>query len=214
MVGTNLYTYDKLRSGKHKCFFVLFRTSLSSCMELSTILVNTTASLLVVVFGAWLAVTFYLHRLHKKYAHIPSPKMPRWAQVFLCCTLPLHRSVILAKRWGFGPFKTMRSRRRSEQNPQSLELLECVQSTHNFYHIARVSNRSRTASKNWGTPLRECRLRECNCDCTWLWALKEWICFGCLCMHLLSWHTGTQFAITVVRVKVQRSADQNSRTKA
>lgn len=82
MVGTNLYTYDKLRSGKHKCFFALFRTSLSSCMELSTILVYTTASLLVVVFGAWLAVTFYLHRLHKKYAHIPSPKMPRWAQVF------------------------------------------------------------------------------------------------------------------------------------
>lgn len=103
MVGTNLYTYDKLRSGKHKCFFALFRTSLSSCMELSTILVYTTASLLVVVFGAWLAVTFYLHRLHKKYAHIPSPKMPRWAQVFLCCNLPLRRSVILGE--GLAPLK-------------------------------------------------------------------------------------------------------------
>ena len=35
--------------------------------------------LFLLVFAAWLAVTVYLYLLHWRYAHIPSPKMPRYS---------------------------------------------------------------------------------------------------------------------------------------
>ena len=39
-------------------------------------------SLVLLVFAAWLAVTVYLYLLHRRYAHIPSPKMPRYFKVY------------------------------------------------------------------------------------------------------------------------------------
>jgi len=33
--------------------------------------------LFLLLFLAWLAVTVYLYLLHKRYSHIPSPRMPR-----------------------------------------------------------------------------------------------------------------------------------------
>jgi len=146
MVGTNLYKYDKLRSGKHKCFFCAVSNVIifmhDGVVNDSCVYYSIAASGCV-----WSLVGSHI---------LPSPApqdirshpFTQDAKVgagffVLYFTFTQVRNT----RWGFGPFKTLRSRRRSEQNPQCFELLECVQSTHNFYHIVQ-SNGSRTASEN------------------------------------------------------------------
>jgi len=45
---------------------------------LATLLLYIVGALFLLLFVAWLAVTVYLYLVHRRYAHIPSPKMPRW----------------------------------------------------------------------------------------------------------------------------------------
>ena len=47
--------------------------------DLYSLFLYAGGSLFLLVFAAWLAVTVYLYLLHRRYAHIPSPKMPRYS---------------------------------------------------------------------------------------------------------------------------------------
>ena len=42
-----------------------------------TIVLYAGGALFLLLFVLWLSVTVYLYLLHRRYAHIPSPKMPR-----------------------------------------------------------------------------------------------------------------------------------------
>ena len=42
-----------------------------------TIVLYAGGALFLLLFALWLAVTVYIYLLHRRYAHIPSPKMPR-----------------------------------------------------------------------------------------------------------------------------------------
>ena len=44
---------------------------------LAMVLLYAAGSLFFLLFVAWLAVTVYIYLVHRRYAHIPSPKMPR-----------------------------------------------------------------------------------------------------------------------------------------
>ena len=44
---------------------------------LVTLLLYVVGALFLLLIVAWLAVTVYLYLVHRRYAHIPSPKMPR-----------------------------------------------------------------------------------------------------------------------------------------
>jgi len=56
-------------------------------------------ALFLLVFLVWLTFTVYLYLLHRRYAHLPSPKMPRWnfsgnkikmlRRLSDCCTIVL-----------------------------------------------------------------------------------------------------------------------------
>ena len=44
---------------------------------LTTVVLCTGGALFFLLFALWLAVTVYLYLQHRRYAHIPSPRMPR-----------------------------------------------------------------------------------------------------------------------------------------
>ena len=68
----------------------LLSVVVSSIMDLSSMafslgLLYAGGALFLLLFVLWLSVTVYLYLLHKRYAHIPSPKMPRYIAIILYC---------------------------------------------------------------------------------------------------------------------------------
>ena len=58
-------------------------------MAFSLGLLYAGGALFLLLFVLWFSVTVYLYLLHRRYAHIPSPKMPRYIAIILCCTWSL-----------------------------------------------------------------------------------------------------------------------------
>ena len=59
---------------------ILFLSLAASNMAMGstvTTVLYAGGALFLLLFVLWLSVTVYLYLLHRRYAHIPSPKMPR-----------------------------------------------------------------------------------------------------------------------------------------
>lgn len=65
---------------------------------LPTLLLYVGGVLFLLLFAAWLTITVYIYLQHRKYAHIPSPKMPRFSIVCFLGYIFVYLVVVLLSK--------------------------------------------------------------------------------------------------------------------